>query len=334
MAGKRMIHSNICESKKLSAVSYAAETLYYRLLSRVDDDGNFTAEPRLVLGQCMPFREDQDADMVEEMLQELSTVTDGDKQPLISFYTSGGDRYLHINRFQEFQYLRPDRTAVAVCPTHPQAIENSTLTKRKDDGLPVAFNSHQPQSGGRYTKDGLPHDESGLPLAEMVGSNQINVKSNQNKSNHDAGDFKNLKVRYRKAFNTRLSGSKNTRQKYTEACQRFSEETVLEMFEHWAEGASWIKNLAADGKLYSDGLNKFYDQLPELIEEESTWKNEQVAAQSADSVREADIARQLEEGHAQFLKQKKIIQEEIDEEDAATLRIQRDPNGFFGTTKG
>ena len=330
MAGKRMIHSNICESKKLSTVSYAAETLYYRLLSRVDDDGNFTAEPRLVLGQCMPFREDQDADSVEEMLQELATITNGDKQPLISFYTSGGDRYLHINRFQDFQYLRPDRTAVAVYPTHPQELEKSILRERKVDGLPVAFNSYQPQSSGRYTKDGIPSAENGLPFSAMVGSNQINIKSNESKSSHDGGDFKNLKVRYRRAFGTRLSGSKNTRQKYSEVCQRFSEETVLEMFEHWATGASWIKDLASQGKLYSDGLNKFYDQLPELIDEESTWKAEQVATQSAVSDREADIDRQLAEDHAKFVEKQQKVREEIEEEEAAAKRIRDNPAGFFG----
>ena len=176
MAGKRMIHSNICESKKLSTVSYAAETLYYRLLSRVDDDGNFTAEPRVILGQCLPFRTDQDAESVEELLQELATVTNGEKQPLISFYFVDEDRYLHINRFQDFQYLRPDRTAVAVYPTHPQSVEKSTLGERKDNGLPVVYQ--------RLT--------NGLPV---VASNQINTKSNSNESKTPAFDSGNFKKR-------------------------------------------------------------------------------------------------------------------------------------------
>ena len=102
------------------------------------------------------------------------------------------------------------------------------------------------------------------------------------------------------------------------------------MFEHWAEGASWIKDLAAQGKLYSDGMNKFYDQLPELIEEESTWKKEQVATQSAVSDREADIERQLVESHAKFVEKQQKVREEIEEEEATAKRIRDNPAGFFG----
>ena len=76
MAGKRMIHANICESRKLSTISLAAETLYYRLLTRVDDDGNFTAEARIVLGQCAPMRKDWNETMITGLLEELAVFYD------------------------------------------------------------------------------------------------------------------------------------------------------------------------------------------------------------------------------------------------------------------
>ena len=180
---------------------------------------------------------------------------------------------------------------------------------------------------GAATRWAAHRDPIGLEIAQTKPNQAVPNQSNQS---NGASDFKNLKVRYRRAFGARLSGSKNTRQKYNEVCQRFSEETVLEMFEHWAEGASWIKDLAAQGKLYSDGMNKFYDQLPELIEEESTWKKEQVATQSAVSDREADIERQLVESHAKFVEKQQKVREEIEEEEAAAKRIRDNPAGFFG----
>lgn len=174
MAGKRMLHSNICESKKLSTVSYAAETLYYRLLSKSDDDGNFSAEPRVVLGQCMPFREELVASDVEKMLQELATTTNGDKMPLISLYEVRGDRYLHINRFKDFQYIRPDRTATAICPTHPEKIEESILTKRQRNGLPTS-GLPPAESGKPSAESGLPPAENGWPKSNQIKLNQTNI---------------------------------------------------------------------------------------------------------------------------------------------------------------
>ena len=281
MAGKRMIHSNICESKKLSTVSYAAETLYYRLLSKVDDDGNFTAEPRLVLGQCMPYREEQDQESIEELLQELATVTQGEKQPLISFYLSGGDRYLHINRFQDFQYLRPDRTATAIYPTHPQAIEKSTLAQRKDDGLPVVYQ----------------RDTTAIPLSEMVGSNQINIKSNQENGN-SAGSFKNMAVRYRRAFGVNLSHGTLQKEEYSKACQTYSEDVVLDQFEKWAPDSMWIKE-----RRHTSGLRQFYEALPSMIESDVNDKEQQdkVATQEANEIRSVEV------GHQEFLERSDIF---------------------------
>jgi hypothetical protein len=252
MAGKRMIHSNICESKKLSTVSYAAEALYYRLLSRVDDDGNFTAEPRIILGQCLPYRTDQDAESVEELLQELATITVGEKQPLISFYFVESDRYLHINRFQDFQYLRPDRTAVATYPTHPQILEKSTLAERKDNGLPVVY---------QRSTEGVP----------TVSPNQINVKSNQIKTNaFDSGNFKNIAVRYRRIFHVSLSHGNIQKDEYAKACQEFSEDVVLAQFDKWAPDNMWIKE-----RRHTSGLRQFYESLSASIEAERLMKSDE-----------------------------------------------------------
>ena len=149
----------------------------------------------------------------------------------------------------------------------------------------------------------------------------------------DSGDFKNLAIRYRRAFAVRLSGSKNVRQRYAEACRTYGESIVLEMFDNWSATAGWIKDWAAEGKLRTDGLKGFYESLPEQIEIETAAKAEQTATQSTESDRETQINNMLEKSHAEFLEKRKLQQEEFDEEDAAAFRIQHDPGGFFGQTK-
>lgn len=232
MAGKRMIHSNICESKKLSEISLAAETLYYRLLTRADDDGNFTADPRIVLGSCAPLRKEWNEELVLGLLEELSTLTIGDKKPLIQFYNKEGDKFLHITKFEEFQYLRPDRTAIVKFPTHPARMGASLVNQR--------YTGDATMSGPREEK-----------LSE--------VKLREEKRS-ECG-FKNLAVRYRKAFHVNLSHGEIQKKSYSDACSQFGEETVLEKFEAWAPDNMWIKE-----RRHTNGLRQFYDSLPAMIE--------------------------------------------------------------------
>jgi hypothetical protein len=165
------------------------------------------------------------------------------------------------------------------------------------------------------------------PIAQTKPSQAVPNQSNQS---NGASDFKNLAIRYRRTFATRLSGSKNVRQRYAEACRTYGESIVLEMFDNWSATAGWIKDWAAEGKLRTDGLKGFYESLPEQIEIETAAKSEQVATQSAVSDREADIERQLVESHAKFVEKQQKVREEIEEEEAAAKRIRDNPAGFFG----
>ena len=183
---------------------------------------------------------------------------------------------------------------------------------------------------GAATRWAAHRDPIGLEIAQTKPSQAVPNQSNQS---NGASDFKNLAIRYRRAFATRLSGSKNVRQRYAEACRTYGESIVLEMFDNWSATAGWIKDWAAEGKLRTDGLKGFYESLPEQIEIETAAKSEQVATQSAESDRETQINNMLEKSHAEFLEKRKLQQEEFDEEDAAALRIQHDPGGFFGQTK-
>jgi hypothetical protein len=116
MSGKRMLHENICESRKLSAVSYAAETLYYRILTQVDDNGNFSADPSVVRGRCLARRKDATDKKTGVWLGELIAVE------LLKEYEAEGERYVHVADFEKFQKFRSDVKTFRYWPPHPDSL--------------------------------------------------------------------------------------------------------------------------------------------------------------------------------------------------------------------
>ena len=118
MAGKRMVHEEMCNSIKLSKVSADAERLWVRVLTKTDDNGNFHALPALVRGACLPLF-DVTLAAVDSWLTELVNVG------LIAFYESKGERLLHIVGFSKYQKLRNDRTPTIKHPTHPESMNEA-----------------------------------------------------------------------------------------------------------------------------------------------------------------------------------------------------------------
>jgi len=101
MAGKRMLHKNICVSEKLSSIPYEAECLYYRILVNADDEGRFHANPYTVKDSCMPMRKTS-PERIRNVLETL------EKSGLIHIYTVNNVDYLEVDRFDDFQILRHD----------------------------------------------------------------------------------------------------------------------------------------------------------------------------------------------------------------------------------
>jgi hypothetical protein len=91
------------QSDKINAVSEGAELLYRRLLEVVDDNGNYYAEPGLILGYIFAHRMANNQLTTNEMaarVQELATAE------LVQFYADG--RLLHV--VDHFTKLRSDVT--------------------------------------------------------------------------------------------------------------------------------------------------------------------------------------------------------------------------------
>lgn len=102
MAGKRMLHRNICTSKKINKLSDFAEVMYYRIYTHVDDYGQFYSEPGTIKEICFPIKKVA-LEAIKEALDELKSVK------LMSFSSVDGRKVLRITGFDTFQNLRKDR---------------------------------------------------------------------------------------------------------------------------------------------------------------------------------------------------------------------------------
>lgn len=288
MAGKRMLHSNICESEKLAAISYQAETLYYRLLTRVDDNGNFSADPRIVFGQCMTLREDMTPKKVAGLLDELATITGKDKKPLIEFYETDGDKWLHFTKFEDFQYLRPDRQATVKFPEHPTQMGPkvaSVVNQRYTNGKPMVANEDMVnQMATNDTASAV----NGWPKIREEKLSKENEREENSSPTFGSGNWKTLAIRFRGVIGKFISSTKTNKQKYIEFCNQYGEDRVLSVFDGWADqNKSWLAEKA-------DALFFFWKELPDLVEAVSSEQKQVEPEIPEAAVEKAMVSSQTE----------------------------------------
>ncbi len=108
--GKRMLHGNICTSEKIDMLSAEAERLYTRLLTHLDDYGNFPAEPELIRKACFPLKKRWNNWSIQVWLDKIVEVG------LASYYENDGVKCLKYYRFGDFQKLNHKN---ARYPLHP-----------------------------------------------------------------------------------------------------------------------------------------------------------------------------------------------------------------------
>lgn len=104
MANRRMISKRISISRKLAKVSQFSALLFTWLIPHCDDGGNMAADPETIKALVVPARPETVTD-VEESIQEMTDIQ------LITVYEVNNEKYLHINKWEEHQTLRFDRTS-------------------------------------------------------------------------------------------------------------------------------------------------------------------------------------------------------------------------------
>lgn len=128
MADGRMIKKRISKSKKLANLKDdSPRLLYFMIYPHVDVEGRLDADPALIKGECIPLF-DWPLDKIEKCLIQLAQIG------LIYLYSIGGEQYLELTRFNDFQVLRKDRESKSIIPsrTTPGVIQSKVkLSKDK-----------------------------------------------------------------------------------------------------------------------------------------------------------------------------------------------------------
>lgn len=102
MSGRRMIHGDIAEDKKINSVSEGAETMFFRLLAKTDDFGRYFGDPALLKGKIYPRRDELTVQDIEARLAELVDAK------LLIFYEADDDLFIQFRGFEKRQSFRKD----------------------------------------------------------------------------------------------------------------------------------------------------------------------------------------------------------------------------------
>ncbi|MBF0260264.1 MAG: hypothetical protein HQL97_00330 [Magnetococcales bacterium] len=100
----RIIHDKCRKSRTLNALSAEAERLFWRLTTAADDYGRFDADPRVLLGECFPYKiEIFKSAQVEKWRDELTVAGDPDEEPLVRLYSLKGRIYGCFVKWTDYQ---------------------------------------------------------------------------------------------------------------------------------------------------------------------------------------------------------------------------------------
>jgi hypothetical protein len=108
--GKRMLDSQIWESKQFTNLSFAERLLYIGLITIADDNGRFKSDPKFLKGKLFTMDNTQPA-KIKKMLEDIQ------KSNLICIYIVNDEQFGFHPNWENFQKIREDRRKFSSIPT-------------------------------------------------------------------------------------------------------------------------------------------------------------------------------------------------------------------------
>ena len=138
----RLLYEKICDSATLAELTGDEERLFHRLVVKADDYGRFHADPRLILGACLPqFVERIDVSTVRAWRDRLADVG------LIAIYLVDGREYLQLVTWGTCQRQRGSK------PKFPPPLEGAEsrgdLPRDAAECGSRVVKTRGPEAGGR-----------------------------------------------------------------------------------------------------------------------------------------------------------------------------------------
>lgn len=153
---------------------------------------------------------------------------------------------------------------------------------------------------------------NGVAINVPIAQTKPTIPNQSDQSNEaGSGNFKNFKTAYRRAFRKRLSSGDLQRREYAEACRQFGEDTVLARFEEWQAENQWVADYQ------TNGLKKFYEALPEMVEEDKEVAEARPHQEPVSDTTEDDARRAA-------------MDAKLAEEQEASIRFTENADSLFG----
>lgn len=113
---RRMIHTEIWQSKQVASLSLQARLLHIGLITLADDDGRLKGDAALLRAQIFPRDADIEVKDVETWLQEIVD------NKLVVRYEVDDEAYLAHPNWTKYQTLRSDRKRDSNIPQPPDGL--------------------------------------------------------------------------------------------------------------------------------------------------------------------------------------------------------------------
>ncbi len=162
-------------SASLQLLSDAAERLWYRLLTSVDDFGRLEADPEVVFTTCFQrVPNGWNQEKVRKCLNEMATKSLPGDRPLISLYRVGVKTFLQVISSPVHIYKR------AKCSKYPDPIDTplnqhvtETLPHVPTDARKCTPILSSPESRIPNHESRIPNHESRIPNHELSSAHEI-----------------------------------------------------------------------------------------------------------------------------------------------------------------
>ena len=142
-----MLWDRICLSEKIDRLSAKEERLYTRLYTHLDDNGNHPADPNQIRKACFPLKKKWNNWTIKIWLDRIVAVG------LASYYEVQGQKFVHFERFKDFQTLKHF---------------NAWYPKQPDDR-----GGHPSMTGGIIDDDGGSHEGMTGVVMRDEGGGQV-----------------------------------------------------------------------------------------------------------------------------------------------------------------
>jgi len=246
-----MIHDNVCESQKVNSISFEAEALWFRLLTVVDDNGNYYRDVRRVFPALMLEKKGADEASAERAIKELLKVG------LVVKYDADEREYLHIVDFEKYQDLRLDGFACVQFPIHPPELgQGYTKEGRRSSVLRTA---EEPKKAVRTQLDS---GSRVVPAQCHALEVEVEVKEEgevegEVPTTHREGNYNKFREAFKSAIGraTKPKPYPKNVERYQELCRRFGEDEVLDAINAYVAlhgKAALYKNKYADSNFLHD----------------------------------------------------------------------------------